>query len=217
MNKKSLTLIAFSLIITISSVALYAHASEPSNMYYSRRYILLDKYTGYGGTDVYVRGYGYYPNEDVLIYLKDAKDDSEAVYVTTDDWGNFSSTMKTIPDWKAGKYKLYAYGETSNNRESADFYIRGYSPWARPTQYYVHVGDMVGFKGFGFKPNTEISLYYGGDLIHTFMSDGDGRFEENDVLEITPDWEDDDLKMHFVEPSTGKKIKFKVVVAKEYN
>lgn len=216
MNKKHLTYIVFTLILSATLFNFKTKAAEPSAMVYENRFILLDKYTGYGGDTIYVRGYGYYPNETVQIYFKDDKDDP-GTYVTTNEYGNFNSTMKNVPEWKAKKYKVYAYGETSNNRESADFYIRGYSPWARPTKYYVHVGESVGYRGFGFKPNSEINLYFKGDLIHTFVSDDNGNFEEHDVLEIIPDWEDDDLKQYFVEPTTGKKIKFKLTVAKEYN
>lgn len=213
MNKKLLALFIFSLFVGVTAFAYSASAAEPSNMVYGKRYILLDKYTGYGGDEIYVRGYGFYPNEEVQIYFKDDKDDP-GTYVYTDEYGNFNSTLKMVPDWKSGDYKVYADGAHSGSRGQADFYIRGYSPWARPYNYYVHVGEVVGYRGFGFKPNAEVTLYYKKQPIATFATDADGNFDVPDVLEITPDWRDDDLKQYFIEPTTGEKIKFKITVAK---
>lgn len=204
------TLFASGILATVSAVAPTALSAA-----HAQGYLTLSNYSGNPGSTVQVMGYGFMPNESIVVFNSNLRG-PDAVGGMTDANGNFVSAI-TIPMVQAGPYTVNAFGQNNTGAESASssYYINGYYPTAQPSSYYVLPGQTLSFSGNNFLPGETVSLMMNGNQIGSAVANG-GNVSFNNAYAVPFSAANGSLSFQLNGRSSGMNVPVSVSVGTYY-
>lgn len=117
-------------------------------------HLLLSNYYVSPPDDVMIRGYYFWPNEQVKMTVMD-----KTYTLKTDNHGYFTTSAINIPLDQAGTmHTVTATGADSGLTRTAILKIGTYYPVVEPSSWYVQPGASLTFTGRNYGPNETVTM-----------------------------------------------------------
>jgi hypothetical protein len=167
-------------------------------------HVILSNYYVSPPDEVMVRGYYFWPNEQVKVAVMD-----KTYTVKTDNRGYFTTPAIHIPlDQAETTHTVTATGADSGLTRTATLKVGTYYPVVEPSNWYVQPGASLTFTGRNYGPNETVTMSHSAGSM-TLKSNSDGVI----TAMITAPTHPGPYKYTFMSANSGSTYEVTVTVA----